>query len=255
MSTKYGVADVLTKVTLKNITTKKPELYLRSLNVSTTEITSEERRLIAGPGAPTRMIWEHSKKVMFNCEDGLISPAALGVLAGNTVATAAKVVHNTEILTVTGSGTLTVTLAETPVVASGTPMFVFKTDNLDGDSIGTELVLTTGYTISAKIVTIVAGAVAGDRLIVDYYYTTAASTKSVEISSNKFGGFYRLEGECLWRSEATGLDVVAKYTMPKIKIASAFNLTQGNTGDPSVFSFNMEAFPVANQMVVIDVLE
>ena len=196
-------------------------------------------------------MWESDKEVMYNMTDSLISPESLAMLAGTQVVTGAKPAHKKEVLTLGATGTATLT--ETPVVATATPMFVFETQ--EGYDIGTELALTTGYTIAGKVITVVDG-VAGDKIIVDYYYTSGTATQSITIEVDKFPGYYMLEAETLWTRETDGALLPALFTMPKIKFASAFSIENAATGDPATFDFNCECFPDSdNKMVVIDIIQ
>lgn len=250
----YGIKDIV-DVTLKNLTTKAPVLYLETLKVSSTEVTAAaEVSARGGRGNPKRLTWNGDKEVVFTAQDALISPEGLALLAGNSVSTGAVAVHKKEVLTAVTDSGVKVTIAETPVVATATPMFIYKTT--DGTDIGTEVVLTTGYTISDKVITFVAGVSAGDQVIVDYYYTSDATAKTIKVTSDDFPGYYTLEGYTYWTDEATGTEVEVLYTMPKIKIKPDFKLDQAAEGDPSVFDFNMDVFPDANdEMVIITILE
>ena len=81
---------------------------------------------------------------------------------------------------------------------------------------------------------------------VDYYYTTEADSKNVmqiDIEPGKFGGNYYLEAETLFRDESTGRDDAAEFILPNCKIQSNFTFTMASSGDPSTFTFTVDAFP------------
>ena len=255
---RFGTREI-SNVVLKEIATGKPVLYLESLKTSSTEVTADASYARGGAGNPKRLMWESNKEVMYNMQDSLISPESLAMLAGTTVATKVVKVHKKEVLTLDAN--LKVTVAETPVVATATPVFVFLTTN--GDDIGVTIPsnAANGYTLLAKEFTF-AGVVsghamaAGDKVIVDYYYDSAATAKEIIIESGKFAGYYKLEADTLWRRETDGVDLPARFTMPKIKIASSFTIENAAEGDPSVFDFKCEAFPnSSSQMVIIDIIE
>ena len=81
-----------------------------------------------------------------------------------------------------------------------------------------------------------------DSVLVDYYVERTAGATQIEISADKFGGNYYLEAETLFRTES-GQDMPAEFVIPNCKIQSNFTFTMANTGDPSTFSFTMDAFP------------
>ena len=81
-----------------------------------------------------------------------------------------------------------------------------------------------------------------DSVLVDYYVAKEAGATQIEISADKFGGNYYLEAETLFRTES-GQDMPAEFVIPNCKVQSNFNFAMSNTGDPSTFTFTMDAFP------------
>ena len=81
-----------------------------------------------------------------------------------------------------------------------------------------------------------------DSVLVDYYVERTAGATQVEITADKFGGNYYLEAETLFRTQE-GQDMPAEFVIPNCKIQSNFTFTMANSGDPSTFSFTMDAFP------------
>ena len=81
-----------------------------------------------------------------------------------------------------------------------------------------------------------------DSILVDYYVERTEGATQIEITADKFGGNYYLEAETLFRNEQ-GQDMPAEFVIPNCKIQSNFTFAMSNTGDPSTFSFTMDAFP------------
>ena len=79
-------------------------------------------------------------------------------------------------------------------------------------------------------------------ILVDYYHPVRSGAKQIEIDAEKFAGSYYLEGSTLWR-DTNGVDHPAEFIIPNCKIQSAFTFTMAATGDPSTFTFTMDAFP------------
>lgn len=83
----------------------------------------------------------------------------------------------------------------------------------------------------------------GRVLYIDYYAKAERSVKQIDIEANKFGGSYYLEASTLFRSEQNGEDYAAEFIIPNCKVQSNFTFTMAPTGDPSTFTFTMDAFP------------
>ncbi len=78
---------------------------------------------------------------------------------------------------------------------------------------------------------------------VDYYVKAESGVKQIDIEAGKFGGSYYLEASTLWRDQSTGDDYPAEFIIPNCKVQSNFTFTMAPTGDPSTFSFVLDAFP------------
>ena len=82
-----------------------------------------------------------------------------------------------------------------------------------------------------------------DSAIVDYYVEHKDSNAmQIEITADKFGGNYYLEASTLFRDQ-NGVDMPAEFIIPNCKIQSNFTFTMASSGDPSTFTFTMDAFP------------
>jgi len=83
----------------------------------------------------------------------------------------------------------------------------------------------------------------GSVMYVDYYVQSTGYSKQVDIEAAKFGGSYYLEASTLFRDQATGEDYPAEFIIPNCKVQSNFTFTMAPTGDPSTFTFTLDAFP------------
>lgn len=81
-----------------------------------------------------------------------------------------------------------------------------------------------------------------DSVIVDYYIERSSNAKQINITAESFGGNYYVEASTLFRNEA-GVDMPAEFIIPNCRVQSNFSFTMAGTGDPSSFSFTMDAFP------------
>lgn len=82
-----------------------------------------------------------------------------------------------------------------------------------------------------------------DSVIVDYYTRhMSGGNMQIDITPDKFGGNYYLEASTLFRDQ-NGTDMPAEFIIPNCKIQSNFTFTMASSGDPSTFTFTMDAFP------------
>ncbi len=84
---------------------------------------------------------------------------------------------------------------------------------------------------------------AGDTVRIDCYAVYGAGAQELQIDAETFGGYYYIEASTLFRDEATGQDFPAEFVIPRGKIQSNFTFTMANSGDPSTFTFTIDAFP------------
>ena len=87
-------------------------------------------------------------------------------------------------------------------------------------------------------------AVAGKTVMVDYYVIKkSAKVSEIQIDAENFAGYYYVEADTLFRRQSDGVDMPANITLPNVKIQSNFTFSMASTGDPSTFTFTMDAFP------------
>ena len=103
------------------------------------------------------------------------------------------------------------------------------------------IITPSGDTNGYSVVT-VADVAKCDSIIVDYYDTRYAGVKQINITPDMIGGNFYLEAETLFRTQ-DGRDLPAIFTIPNCKIQSNFTFSMAASGDPSTFSFVVDAFP------------
>jgi len=84
---------------------------------------------------------------------------------------------------------------------------------------------------------------AGQTVRIDCYTVHGAGAQELQIDAENFAGYYYIEADTLFREEATGRDLPAQFVIPRGKIQSNFTFTMANSGDPSTFTFTIDAFP------------
>ena len=105
-----------------------------------------------------------------------------------------------------------------------------------------EGVTPEGYAIELKPDDDISAFYDGAVVLVDYYVEQKSNAQQIDITPDKFGGNYYLEASTLFR-DTNGVDMPAEFIIPNCKIQSNFTFTMASTGDPSTFTFTMDAFP------------
>ena len=85
--------------------------------------------------------------------------------------------------------------------------------------------------------------VKGATVRIDCYTVHTEGAYEMEIEAGTFAGYYYIEASTLFRDEATGVDMPAEFIIPRGKIQSNFTFSMAASGDPSTFTFTIDAFP------------
>ena len=256
----FGVREIC-EVVLKAKSTQRvgnrtffkhePVLYFDSLKTSSLEGAATTVYAQGGRGNSRLIAWEGERTLTFTMEDALLSPESFMILSGAGLVEAnenktLKVhqVEQTDDVNVDG-GVVTVTLKKTPYFPEdSTEEFIYVMP-LENGEVTTEPYLVEA--INGKTITLKAGSDfdkfhTGCVVLVDYYSEEITGVKQIEITPDKFGGNYYLEASTLFR-DTNGVDMPAEFIIPNCKIQSNFNFTMASSGDPSSFTFTMDAFP------------
>lgn len=254
-----------------------PVLYFDTLKTSSLEGQATTVYAQGGKGNPRLVAWEGDRVVTFTMEDALISPESFSVLSGAGLidATAEEkiYVHVTEQVEVK-NGKITLDkmpagFSDNPDVIPDAEMYIMlmtsdgsintakqpmkipaaqiKQEMVAGDVVGAWL---TWYNEDERHIEAESQVaeedykvVEGDVVFVDYYVEATQRVKQINIEAGKFGGSYYLEASTLFRDQATGEDYPAEFIIPNCKVQSNFTFTMAPTGDPSTFTFTLDAFP------------
>ena len=195
------------------------------------------------------MEYNRGEKVLtFTLEDALISPIGMAILTGagliNTKSEENKVHIHTTVLQVIDAknGTIDISdaLDEGDVICADAPLFVLETE---GDGSLTGKIFNVG-SVTNNTLTVTDKTAYGKTVMVDcYIIKNEATVQEVQIDAANFAGYYYVEGQTYFRKQENGKDMPAYLTIPNVKIQSNFTFTMAPTGDPSTFTFTMDAFP------------
>ena len=255
---KFGVREICDVVLRAKGTVKvgettfshdEPVIYFDSAKTSTVEGSATSVYATGGRGNNKLLAWEGEKSVTFTMEDALLSPLGFSILSGAGLVEAAQVdggmkVHTTLTTVIDTTSDITVNLAQLTgktIAEEKAYAFVMK----DGQIVerlepATPSEGSVTFTRKRKA----AGQLTGPQTVmVDFYVKVATGAVEMTIEPDKFGGFYYLEASTLFRRQDNGQDMAAAFVIPKVKIQSNFTFSMASSGDPSTFTFTMDAFP------------
>ena len=232
-----------------------------------------------GRGNARLIAWQGDKTLTFTVTDALISPVSLSMLSGaGLVKESGQRVHvnatTAATMTVSGGagtidltealvdfGSLTGNDAISIVAGVGASIFIIRTEDygsITGDIVvsgSTSPGISYKYDAETSRATLNVPApkwnsAEGNQItdsinvLVDYYVIKKSDNVSeIQLTAQDFAGYYYVEADTLFRSQATGIDMPANLTFPNVKVQSGFTISMAGTGDPSTFNFTMDAFP------------
>ena len=246
---KFGVREICDvvfkaksdgKIGSMSVKEGQPVLYIDSAKTSTLEGAATSVYAQGGRGNARLISWEGEKTLTFTVEDALLSPIGFSILSGagllNNTAKSVHV-HTTANATIKNKAIdLSKVLKTGEEIDTEAPVFVMTTAE-DGSITGIiENATAEGTTITLT----------GDEtgsVFVDFYVKKDSAITELQIDAENFAGNYYVEASTLFRRESDGKDLPAEITLPNVKIQSNFTFSMASTGDPSTFTFTMDAFP------------
>lgn len=226
----------------------EPVLYLDTAKTSTIETSATTVYATGGRGNARLLAWEGEKVLTFTVEDALISDVGLAVLTGadliyanGTTQTVKQHATQTILLNAENFKVATneITITGDAIYDKGDTYLMLLDPNGEMSGVPVKATSVTGnkITVAADLFKV------GDTVLVDYYIEHTTDAFQVDITPDKFAGYYYVEGSTLYRRQMDGVDLPAELIIPKVKIQSAITLTMASSGDPSTFTFTMDAFP------------
>ena len=252
----------------------QPAFHIDTARTSTLEQATATTYAQGGQGYARLLAWEGEKTMTFTVEDALMSPMGLAVLSGaGLIKNEPKHVHMVLDVYVNAEGTydlnletveeeLGMTLAKGCKICGNIPAYGTILDG-SGAGIGWIDDITiagmednfkpeTSATARIDDVDLVKGApvtftlgedAANKTVKLDFYVVLETGVTEVTIAPEDFGGYFYVEAQTLFRREDSGKDMAAEIILPKVKVQSGFTFTMASSGDPSTFTFTMDAFP------------
>lgn len=274
---KFGVREICDvvlkakanqKVGNKIFYKNEPVIYFDTLKTSSMEGAATTVYAQGGRGNSRLMAWEGERTVTFTMEDALISPAGFMILSGAGLIEADEEsgveikVHTTEQTNDvkvnkadSDNVTVTITLEQKPYFSENEDfIYVMLLD--DRGEVSTEPFIPAE--VSENVITLkskwtdstgvnerkndLSDFTDNSIVLVDYYVARKGGVSEITITPDKFGGYYYLEASTLFRN-TDGVDMPAEFIIPNCKIQSNFTFSMASSGDPSSFTFTIDAFP------------
>ena len=247
----------------------QPVLWFDSLKTSGLEGSGEIIYARGGRGNTKLVSWTGDREVTFTMEDALISPMSMALLTAGSLSKAGSenkiISHRTVEVKASqrpsGSGPFQVNSEDLPKdfnIKSNYPISVIAevegvqyvggafSNGMEANSIGIWNQTSVIAPFNKDVATNVAeGATPGYYMVtLDYYVEKTSEMIQIDISPDSFGAGFYLEGETLFREYGEGgYDQAAEFIVPNCRVQSNFNFSMASTGDPSTFTFTMDAFP------------
>ena len=231
----------------------EPVIYFDTAKTSTVEGAATTVYATGGKGNSRLIAWEGERTVTFTMEDALISPLGFAILSGagivETGVNTEKIsVHTTTNVIGTVSSDSIVINLQDAIPTNGTlntetDVYGFILDSTGGISKKLGKVKASGNQVTFDVTSLTLGESSSHTILLDYYIDMNSGVKQIEITPDKFAGSYYLEASTLFRRQDNGSDMPAQFIIPNVKIQSAFTFSMAATGDPSTFTFTMDAFP------------
>lgn len=213
----------------------QPVLYFDSLKTTSLEQATTTVYAQGGRGNTRLIAWDGEKTLTFTMEDALISEMGLAILAGAHLfdtTSSTLVLHVSEIVPTNSAGSCTI--SKTPSTAQGVDAYALQL-NKNGEVVSSQK-------LSGLSGTTITGLTPDSQYLIDYYTNKTSGAFQIDLEPQVFAGNFYIEADTLFRDK-DGADHAAQFIIPNGKIQSNFTLSMASTGDPSTFTFTVDAFP------------
>ena len=232
----------------------EPVILFDSLKTSTIEGAATTVYAQGGRGNARLVAWDGERTVTFTMEDALISTESLAILTGAGVVEASSdkpiIEHVTAYAKFEGTGWKIESKIPGNAVADNQAYMMLCDDN--GQPTSEPYLVTVNKETGAIAIATVEGYTTqalpdGDKdgalALVDFYVKRNSGAYKMSINTESFGGNFYIEADTLFREEGSGVDMPAEFVIPNGKVQSNFTFSMAASGDPSTFTFTVDAMP------------
>ena len=241
------ICNVVFKATVENqkvgestFAKGQPVIYFDSLKTSTMEQAVTTVYAQGGRGNTRLVAWDGEKTLTFTMEDALISEMGLAILASARLWKADGTKENTLVVHVS-EVVNELAVSKAPSAAEGVKFYGLPLDD-NGEIAGDAVEVTIAKEATEDKYAVTGDGLEGKAYLIDYYTDKTTGATQIDIEPQNFGGNFYIEADTLFR-DTNGADHAAQFVIPNGKIQSNFTLTMASSGDPSTFTFTVDAFP------------
>ena len=231
----------------------EPVIYFDTAKTSTVEGAATTVYATGGKGNSRLIAWEGERTVTFTMEDALLSPLGFAILSGAGIVeasagSAVNVHSTTTVIGTVSSNNITIdlndALPQNGTLSTDADVYGFILDETGSISKKLGKVRpSAGSSVTFNVTSLGLTDATSYTVLLDYYVKMTSGVQQIEITPDKFAGSYYLEASTLFRRQDNGSDMPAQFVIPNVKIQSAFTFSMAASGDPSTFTFTMDAFP------------
>lgn len=252
---RWAVRDVATATFYSLVSPYSAIVTLPTLKTSGVQTKSTTVYARGGSGNAKIVGFSSDKEATITLQDAIFDNLAIAQLTGNSIVTGATTVDQIYEATVTSTlHTLTVPNK----IKSITSVYLLDTDGvtpktlLTADAAAAE---GTKYSIDGQVIT--TAETSTMKVRVYYKSDTDATAKTISVTSDAFGGSFKLVLDCLIRDEYTKTDYAGQLVVFNGKIEDDWSLEFKADGDPSVLDMKIEVLKSSSstdmwQLVIYD---
>ena len=274
---KFGVREICDvvfraksarKIGSRQFYKNEPVLYFDSLKTSTLEGAVTTVYATGGRGNSRLVAWDGERTLTFTMEDALISDIGIAILASADLisATTDKPINVHAFSTHAKED---MALTEKSITLEGVYAWDGKDDNGNTEIAAYLMFMKNGEVFTEPYICDVTAVAAtegkkatstfavdsvkgkdfatdyekADQIMLDYYVTKSTKVTQINITPETFGGNFYIEASTLFRDQVSGVDMPAEFIIPNGKVQSNFTFTMASSGDPSTFTFTVDAMP------------
>lgn len=213
--------------------TEKAIVTLKTLKMTEVQTTGETVYAMGGRGNAKLVGFSSNREATVTLQDAIFDNLAMAMLTGNSVTEGEKqiYVYHEGTTSVTGELTLPAAKQMDEVISA----FILDTDGITNKTEIESVTVDepTGLVVSTGLAAVTKVRIYGKQ-------TTDAGTKTIKVTSDKFGGTYKLVVDVIVKDEQTGQEKFAQFIAPRVKIEDEFSFNFSPEGDPSVLDIPLE---------------
>lgn len=234
---RYAIRDVATASFYSLVSPYNAIVTLNTLKTSGVQTKSTTVYARGGSGNAKIVGFSSDKESTITLQDAIFDNLLIAQLTGNAITAGVTTVDQIYVGTTPAGLTLTVPNK----IKSITSVYILDTDGVTNKTLLTvdsAASAGTKYSISGQVLTF--ADTAGTSYRIYYKADTDATAKTIKVTSDAFGGSFKLVLDCLVRDEATKADFEAQLVVFNGKVEDDWSMEFKADSDPSVLDLKVE---------------